>query len=229
MTTKIQADQVSGATPIDPSVAGCVLLLDAGNITAVDGDAIGTWADASASGNDATQATAGLKPTYRENVFNGKPALWFGNANVMDLATHINLTASTIFIVFNSLYKTGFGTLLLSEQYGFYAQILGRSNWGIYTSTSASGDGGTSQGSNPIIAGVAHTATSDFATYHNGQKIVHVKNASSQYGATSKVGYDGSNYHYGFIAEIRVFNTVLSDVNRKLYEEYFSLKYGIGL
>ncbi len=39
------------------------------------------WADASGQGNDATQATAALRPTYRTNMLNGKPVVRFDGAD----------------------------------------------------------------------------------------------------------------------------------------------------
>ena len=62
--------------------AGASLVLDARYIAGLaNAAAIGTWADRSRSGNDATQATEANKPTYRTNILNGNPVVRFDGTN----------------------------------------------------------------------------------------------------------------------------------------------------
>jgi len=68
--------QGAAATPASGMVlwlkSGTGLYQDAAKTTpAANGDAVGAWADQSGNGNDATQATAGLKPVRIDNVVNG--------------------------------------------------------------------------------------------------------------------------------------------------------------
>lgn len=67
-----------GGGAFDPRALGNLSLwLDATKHNAADGDAVTTWADLSGNGKDATQATAGKKPTYKTAIQNGKPVIRF--------------------------------------------------------------------------------------------------------------------------------------------------------
>lgn len=46
-----------------------------------DGDPVGTWSDLSGKGNNATQSTAGKKPSYQTNEINGWPVVRFDGSN----------------------------------------------------------------------------------------------------------------------------------------------------
>ena len=62
----------------NPYTTNLVLQLDARSITGLsDGDAVGSWLDDSAAGNDASQTTAGYKPLYKTNIVGGNPAVRF--------------------------------------------------------------------------------------------------------------------------------------------------------
>jgi hypothetical protein len=70
-----------------------------------DGDAVGTWSDQSGNGFDATQATAGNKPTYKTSILAGKPVVRFdGVGDELDfsgsaLGIFNNVGGGTIIIV----------------------------------------------------------------------------------------------------------------------------------
>ena len=64
------------------NIAGCVLWLDANQITGLNnGDPVATWSDMSGNGNDATQAVGANQPTYRTGRINGLPAVDFDGGN----------------------------------------------------------------------------------------------------------------------------------------------------
>lgn len=97
------------AAPTD--IANCVLWLDASQEAYADGAAVGTWADRSGSGNNATQGTAANRPTFRAGVRNGLAALEFdGTSSFMSLASSpFNMQAGTSFAVcqLNTLTQDG--------------------------------------------------------------------------------------------------------------------------
>lgn len=77
--------------PIDAptDVSGCVLWLDAGEITGLnDDDSIPLWEDQSGEGHDYTQDVAGFRPTYKINILNGKPAVRFDGNDYLVLTPH---------------------------------------------------------------------------------------------------------------------------------------------
>ena len=63
-------------------------MLDARFLTANDNDAIGTWTSRTGV-NNATQATAANKPTYKVNMSGGQPALRFDGNDKMGFASSI--------------------------------------------------------------------------------------------------------------------------------------------
>ena len=64
--------------PFLPSdLTGLMLWYDASQESFSDNDPVGTWTDWSGNGSHATQATTGSKPTFKTNIINGKPALYF--------------------------------------------------------------------------------------------------------------------------------------------------------
>lgn len=85
-----------------PSMVFDLLCLEADVIAGADDDPVTTWPDVSGSGNDAGQATAGAKPTYKTNILNGKPVVRFdGTADFMSLASLITAAGdATMVIVF---------------------------------------------------------------------------------------------------------------------------------
>ena len=68
--------------------AGATLVLDARFLTANADDSIGTWTSRTGI-NDATQATAANKPTYKVNMSGGQPALYFDGNDSMGFASSI--------------------------------------------------------------------------------------------------------------------------------------------
>jgi len=69
-----------------------VLWLKADSYVGSDGDAVTTWADSSGNGYDATQATAGKKPTYKTNIWNSLPVMRFDGGDGLGTAA-IDLSA----------------------------------------------------------------------------------------------------------------------------------------
>jgi hypothetical protein len=63
-----------------------------------DDDDVAFWTDKSGNGHNAVQASAGLRPTYKQDYLNHKPALLFGGADGMT-TTYSPSGAYTIFVV----------------------------------------------------------------------------------------------------------------------------------
>ena len=92
----------AGAAPFSPaSISGLDLWLKADTLTElVDGDPVTTWLDSSVAGNNATQANASYRPTYRTAVINGCPVVRFdGTDDRMASARSSSGAAQTVFAV----------------------------------------------------------------------------------------------------------------------------------
>jgi hypothetical protein len=91
-------------------VSGNTLWLKADDLSLANAAAVSSWTDASATGNNAVQATATNQPTFRTNVINGKPVVRFDGSNdFLTLNTNPSPPAShTIFAVIStSNYAAG--------------------------------------------------------------------------------------------------------------------------
>ena len=94
----------SRASFIPTEISGLKFWVKADSLSLSDGDPVGTWADQSGNGNDATQSTAGFKPLYKTNIQHGKPIVRFdGSDDLMEISdTSIILggqTGMTVFLV----------------------------------------------------------------------------------------------------------------------------------
>ena len=70
----------------NPYTTNLELQLDARDIAGLsDGDAVTTWTDSSAAGNDVTQATAGRRPIYKTNIIGTNPAIRYQGNNAASL------------------------------------------------------------------------------------------------------------------------------------------------
>ena len=96
---------VNSSTPVTfnvvataPPTSGLMLWLKADAITGVNnGAALATWPDSSGLGNNATQTTTGIQPTYVTGDLNGEPAVRFTSAS----SQYMNIGAG-----FNGAFNT---------------------------------------------------------------------------------------------------------------------------
>lgn len=209
--------------------SGLVLWLDGDDIstlfqstdcssTAVsaDGQAVGCWKDKSTSGFNAT-ATAGARPIYETNEFNGKSVIRFdGNDDALDF-TNIN-NIRTVFIVNKSSAAT-------------YQPFLGdntSTNW-FTNDTALIGSGGSSF----LTAGAWRVNKVDVVnpqtTTQSGQyslySVVSTGNVEADHIASDRK--IGGRFFGGDYVELIVYNRALSAsevtaVENYLYDKWFS-------
>lgn len=100
-----QAAGANGAIPLDDLPndytplwqRGCQLWLAADRITGLaDASPVTTWSDLSGNGRDATQATAGAKPTFKPGIIGGKPVVRFDGIDDYLATAAFDVGASTI-------------------------------------------------------------------------------------------------------------------------------------
>jgi len=215
------------------SIAGLQLWLKADAITGlVDSDPVTTWSDSSGNGNDATQATASRKPTYKTAIQNGKPVVRVdGVDDWMDVSSlSIAGGSYSVFCVFSS--SDVVGKYLLDSSTGRFVfrpvgDIAGGIGWydegwkfvsdsftpafQILTWVLRAGELGEVF-RNDVSLG---TATYAQAGIGGVTRIM----ASSDALSTSHLTAD--------IAEILLYNSALSTANRQSVENYLNSKWAI--
>lgn len=217
----------TGFMPTD--IAGCKLWLDASLIAGNDGDAIGTWTDYSGNGFNATQATAGSKPTLKKPILSGKAIVRFDGGDFLDATpalsdrkpvTYVALVNPTNFSDPNGRAITG------SYEHGLEwrldtagkQQALKENTASIGTATTAETAGRWT------VLVLTYDATGNYAFYSNG-----VANGSGTNDQTFDAAAHlvvGANqisvaeFWLGDMAELIQYDTVLSAANRRTVEGY---------
>ncbi len=215
-------------------VAGLRLFLHAGpGTTALSGGSVRTWLDQSGRGNHASQPTGAWQPTLVAGAINGRAAVRFdGTDDTFSLANFMGqptaATAGEVFVVL----KTGTTPAEARKAYGFGGQWStmypwnGRINddfgsnqsydlglapkpvteWHIYNASARAGEFTASVDGTPFYSRAANVVA--FST-------------------APTIGSGVGGYHYqGDIAELLVYDIMLSDVDRMAVNSYLAAKYG---
>ena len=232
--------KLSTATIWSPTdIAGLLLWLDADAITGLgDGDPIATWADQSGNGNDALQVTAAKKPLYKTNVANGLAVV---RADATDdfLALTSNITGEDLTIIFvvastkttpNAVFGGGAfqNRCQLSAIGGSPVFYCAGDYYRYFVDNPAHYDGSFH------IHGllVPDKDVSNSAWYIDGSLLDvrgTVDTTPTSLNIADILGNDPWHFFDGDIAEFIVYNSILSDADRNLVENYLSTKYGVEI
>lgn len=222
-----------------------VLHLDATTITGLAaGDPVGTWTDASGSGNHATQATAAKQPSYQANIQNAKPVVRFdGVDDVLALASNNPLggaAGATCFVVGRLAALLGANAHFLRQETGA-AFGIGNTNEEIGGYVHTGGWVGNWDAGTTTLA----TATGYLFTYqYDGAAFDMRLNSASNitpFAATGSItaGTDATIGAYehpttgtqevlnGDIAELVLYRRSLTTAERTQIEDHLKQKWGI--
>lgn len=214
-----------------PPVGNLIVHLKADDLSTAG--PINTWSDASGNGHDATQDSSGLQPTVVLNALNGKPVVRFDGVNeFMSTGTgaFISSQPNTVFIIgkTNNL-GSGDEPFIAGTNTSNRHNVLVRN--GLYRIFAGTGQNGGAATTNfALITAVFNAPTGSSLWINQSQRLNNV-NAGSE----SLNGLNiGSNEHKtqfldGDIAEILVFDTVLSESDRKDVECYLLQKWLTGV
>jgi len=242
--------------PFSPSdIAGLQLWLKADQIAGNDGDSVSTWSDQSGVGRDVTEVTAGQDPVLKKaaNGINSQNVVRFdGSDDVLArLNTSIvqNVGASTVAIVFRAANTTQDGTtpFLISTvsagttraAFFFGLSADGKLNVGGRRLDADSGQfiaGGNKSTSPTFALAYFDWTNSDLTLYENGtqtgqtlsfQTSGNTENVASAEMCVGAVNSGGTSPFAGDIAEVIVYNSILSSTDRNLLGGYIQTKYAI--
>ncbi|MBT3194207.1 MAG: hypothetical protein HN341_16810 [Verrucomicrobia bacterium] len=199
-----------------------VLRLDAAQFQSAGSLTI--WSDISGNIHD---ATAGGDPEVILDVQNGLPVVSL-DGNDYFVASHSYTTATafavakydgTTFSGHDGLYgaATGFGS---KEQY--WSGGDGGTNWGNEA-------GGGFMSSKYLNGSFTHQALTDPATFNLYSGVDSTPTNFASWAIGTDRGFGGSRAWGGDIAEVIVYDTALSDFDRKGVEVYLDEKWGLGL
>lgn len=229
---------------------------DAGVTLATNGATVQQWNDQSGNGNNATQVTGAARPTYKTNQLNSLPALTFDGVNaylhnayagqpVTVLVVHsaqitgLGVSNQSNPLVASDSASTGEGYNLFG---GFYTSLTGTGQWagtGMYVVNTS----GTQQGS--VIAsslntwdilgarGVGQSSYEVWRGINKGATTTFTGTASTPVnpligGSYSAHGTVGSLKFTGQIAEVVMYNTVLTAAQYQLVAQGLINKYNMA-
>ena len=235
-----------GDAPFTPLSLSPVLWLDASDTSTITASAnrVSAWADKSGNGNNASQGTAGLKPTTNTTTMNGKNVLDF-SSNLIVVSSFLLSSANTVFIVFTSAsaaaqiliehsanWNTNLGQVHNISSATAYASGYNRGataaangdNASLTTRTSGAHQltfqGGGSYAT--LLAWQDAAALTKTPVYNN---TCGVSNATTTFNIGDRAG-GGVVPLAGSIAEIIVYNSALSTTDRQAVEAYQKAKWG---
>ncbi len=222
----------SSFTPL--SIAGCQLWLDASQLTGLsNNDPLSTWTDFSTHSRNATQS-GGSRPTYKTNVQNGLPAIFFvaGTGSSGQYMSG-SLTLSQPMTVFVVLQHTGSFTYQFVFDGSTNRVALAR-----LTPTDNQYD--LFAGSDGIVSHTDDTSWHYIGAVVNGSSSLlsidgsvtsSLTSGSNSLGSTYFVGTvgtsPGTDGMDGYIAEFIIYDTALSSGDRVLVQNYLKAKYGL--
>ena len=221
-----------------PKEDGLVLWLDAGKgITSpVNGNPVSMWEDQSGNGNHAEQATASFQPTYITNELNGNPVVRFPGGEKYLRHSPILTDSYTAFYVLkltesaiNKVYYYHAGDVNAGDL-GFFAETMNKGEgWGSAGNVDTSVTVRTSEFYPTPLDWRIHTHQPE-ALYKDGVEVVYGREQDVYDGGLTDIGSRSDHltlFFVGDIAEILVYDRILTVHEREMVEAYLNAKYDI--
>lgn len=215
---------------------------DAGTSTTVNNAALDYWNDSSPNGKTATQATVANKPYFQTNRINGHPAVKTSTTRFMvgDFSG-IDNQNYTIFTVslrqaggnFNNLvgvqFAGGYNGLSLGYAGTGLIRHIHYGNWS--NLACAAYNSGTEL---PAILSTQFSQSAGKRTWriNDGIMTSGTNGNLTQYaqGSNGRIGRGNDSYGFnGIIAEVIIYNRVLSIEEKRNVHTYLSVKYGLSI
>lgn len=215
---------------------------DAG--VATSGSDVTTWTDQGPDSNDATQTTSGFRPDLGTDIFNFNPAIRFDGSDdrlttTLDIGEDV-FEDLTIFSVYEPDVDSAGGPWG-NDDGGWDRFILDLAS---LNNTISTGAGGTPANNKQNITDLFQTVLPTLATLQYDEDVtdgsfVHVNGSTTatftagqgpQSDSNFSIGWDGDDNNFdGDVAEVVIFDSLLTAVQRQRIESYLAIKYGLTL
>lgn len=234
-----------GGTAFTPLSLSPTLWLDASDTATITAAAnrVSAWADKSGNGNNASQSTAGLKPTTNTTTMNGRNVLDFSSNLIVTSSFTIN-AANTVFVVFSS---SSSAAQIIVEHGPNWNSNSGQLH---YINSATQYAAGYNRGAAAPLGGNAATLTTrssgahqlsfvtdgtyaNMAAWADGAALtkssIYTNTVTTAAAAALNIG-DRSGGAVaplaGSLAEVIVYNSALSTTDRQAVEGYLKTKWG---
>uniref|UniRef100_A0A6C0L8H1 Fibronectin type-III domain-containing protein n=1 Tax=viral metagenome TaxID=1070528 RepID=A0A6C0L8H1_9ZZZZ len=216
------------------AIPGCILWLDAADTASIvlSGSNVTQWNDKSNGGYNFTQATTASQPTYSA-MSNGKNGINLGTSKSMANSSIPFTTNYTIFAI-GYTASNGYGRLLNGGSDGLL--FFGAGN-GVTQFATFTGNGGwTDTNTNSPATSVANLCLMELTNnntstglipYVNGTALTGKNGTTITFTGLTLGQYSGGQYWNGYVAEILIYNSVLTTIQRQQVEGYLASKWAI--
>ncbi len=215
------------------SISGLRVWFRADSSAVVTGNKVISLNDLSGSNSHATQADTSKQPSLVTNILNGKPIVRFDGVNDFLATSNFLVTASqpnTIFIVWNiaatgSAAQTALSGLNNTESNGIF-HALATSRLNIFSGSSVYYTK-TAPFNHIITTAVYNGANSAMRENGVGRTLTPNSNSGTQGFKMLHIGanYGTASFLKGDVAEVIVYNSILTTQQRNDVEQYLRLRY----
>jgi probable HAF family extracellular repeat protein len=204
-------------------------------ITLTNNAPVASWPDSSGLNNNATQSTAANRPVWLTNVLNGKPSIHFDGVNdSFSLPNLMNgATQAEAYVVLkaqNDVPGSNRG-LWRFGSYGAPANLRYPGTDGVivdeFGSSAAYTVGDPAPALNTFHIFNVSSKSGEWIARFNGVMQYYTTNNTVGFNTTPTLGVGGI-YFDGDIAEVLVFDAVLTSSDRNSIGEYLNRKYGLA-
>lgn len=213
-------------------------------------NAVSAWASqGSVAGVSATQSTGAAKPTLVPGAIGGRPALRFDGGDYLELAYNASLDPASALTLAVVCRSTTTSRVVVGRPYAA-THTNPYFNWLIYHAGTATDVSLRVNASDVYVSNIAaaiptanawlapagyiYTLDGSARKLRRNGAQVGVTQSGATITYTNNVGLRiggnavGGEALVGDIAEVMLFNSVLSDANIAIVERYFAAKYGFG-
>lgn len=223
------------ADPFSPlSISGLKLWLDAGSLSLSDSDPVSSWTDLSGNTNHAVQASGGLQPTFKTGIINGRPIVRFDGSNDILVAPNPVGPPASCFIVCSPNAAVGsenpYAILVITSGIWISGRLNSSTNWGSFMSSSGEQLALDDLSSDvPVLLEQTQGTSTPSKLYKNGVlKNTQTDVVASTANTNVQIGADGSSRWANYdIAEVIIYDSVLSAPDQASIEAYLTAKYGL--
>ena len=240
LSTGVSVTTTTTATStFSPSnIAGLYTWFDATKISGLsDGALVTQWNDESGTAKHGVQADSTKQPTYKVAGINSKASIEFIGGKLLDVTNGLPSGAGSSFTILSvqiSTDTTGYRNI-----YSANANLTGSKAFLTYNGKPSifTGTGSLQSATNVPSGTFVMSATHDGSTnaqnlYTNGSNVITGTATEDSLVADAQIGgfnKETTNNWKGQIGEIIVYNSALSDADRKQVEQYLADKWGVTL
>ena len=237
---KIGVIRRNNQQPSPPSLGNLKVWVKANVGVTLNGTNVTTWADQSGNNNNLVNASSTAQPSLTTNSVNGLPSIYFGGTSATKFLScnDVSLTSgATILFVYKA--PTQFNNIHTPISTNSTSTGTNNSTKDLYLEYSTGVYSGNGSFTIPSDAGTSFRIMT-VTDSGDAQKISAYRNGSILDGSATSQGYSfgrlgaapaGINYSTSnqdyYIAEVLVYNTKLSNVDRQSAESYLNTKYAI--